>query len=514
MAVEKTLTDNILKPKRRRSYAARLSIAALVLAGLGVIAVPFLRQSLRMPAIETSQTDEFQDPEAGNGFGRITADEPQAEIPIRAPEFDAGPLEAELAAQREALEAQNGRLAEDVATLQAQLAAMAAADPEAGRTAEMTEALQDLRTQSADLILQVQEQMTTELDQLDQDTQRRLAAERTARQEAEATADARDAAAQERAREIQQHQQELTDMITQLQRENLALSEQMQIGMTEALRDEAERDRLAEEDQARRTALAVRQAEAQALYEAQIRSESVIFDAGGGQDSPSISGENQALAVPEASQVSSASADATGRQFVRDAAGAVTVISAEVIGNPSHTVLQGTLIQASLETAVESSLPGQIVAVVNRPVWSFDQSRVVIPQGSRIYGSYGSDIALGQARLLVGWTRLVTPDGQSVELAAFGADDQGRSGLTGAVNTRFGLRFGSAALLSIIGAGASLAAPGPDGDAAAAITDSLAESFAQTTEAVIGQYATLPPIISVQPGASITVIVDRDLEFF
>lgn len=514
MAAEKTLTDDTLKPKRRRSYAARLSIAALVLAGLGIISVPFLRQSLRMPAIETSQTDEFQVPEGGNGFGRITAGQPHAEIPILAPEFDAGPLEAELAAQRDALEAQNGKLAEDVATLQAQLAAMAAADPEADRAAELTEALQELRTQSADLILQVQEQMTAQLAQLDQDTQRRLAAERTARQEAEASADARDAADQDRAREIQQHQQELTDMISQLQRENLALSDQMQLGMTEALRDEAERDRMAEEDQARRAALAVRQAEAQALYEAQIMSESVIFDAGGGQDSSSISGENQALAVTEDGEVPSASADATGRQFVRDAAEAVTVTSAEVIGNPSHTILQGTLILASLETSVDSSLPGQIVAVVNRPVWSFDQSRIVIPQGSRLFGSYGSDIALGQARLLVGWSRLVTPDGQSMDLAAFGADDQGRSGLTGTVNTRFALRFGSAALLSIIGAGASLAATGQDGDAAAAVTDSLAESFAQTTDAVIRQYATLPPIISVQPGASITVIVDRDLEFY
>ena len=514
MDEENPQKDFILKPKRRRSFAAKLGIAVLVLAGSGIIAFPFLRQSLRPPALETSETEEFQDPDIGSGFGRISAQDIPAEEPIRTPEFDAGPLEAELGAQRDALEAQNRRLAEDVAALQAQLAAMAASDPDGGRAAEVAQALQDLRTQSADLIIQVQEQMGNQLAQLDQDNQRRLAAERAARQEAEAAAVTRDAATQERARQAQQQQQDLTEMLTQLQRENQALSEQMQMGMTEALRDEAERDRLAEEDRARRAALVARQAEAEALYLAQIQSESVIFDAGGVEGSPSAQGETQVPAVTEAGQVPSSSADAAGRQFVRDAAQAVTVTSAEIITNPRNTILQGTMIQASLETAVDSSLPGPIIAVVNRPVWSFDQTRVVIPQGSRLFGSYAADVALGQARILVGWSRLVTPDGQSVALAAFGADDQGRSGLTGAVNTRFGLRFGSAALLSILGAGASLAAASQVSDAAAAITEPIAESFAQTTEGVIGQYATLPPVIAVQPGAAITVIVDRDLEFY
>ena len=71
--------------------------------------------------------------------------------------------------------------------------------------------------------------------------------------------------------------------------------------------------------------------------------------------------------------------DAASRAFVLEEARPVTVTSADVIANPGNTVLQGTIIQASLETAVDSSLPGQIVAIVNRPVWSFDQSRVLIP---------------------------------------------------------------------------------------------------------------------------------------
>jgi type IV secretion system protein VirB10 len=101
-----------------------------------------------------------------------------------------------------------------------------------------------------------------------------------------------------------------------------------------------------------------------------------------------------------------------------------------------------------------------------------------------------------------------------VQLAAFGADDQGRSGVTGSVNSRFGLRFGTAALLSIIGAGPAIAASEANSDTGTDVAEGVAGSFTQTTDAVIGEYASLPPIISVQPGAAISVIVDRDLEFY
>ncbi|WP_138069646.1 TrbI/VirB10 family protein, partial [Sulfitobacter sp. EhC04] len=142
------------------------------------------------------------------------------------------------------------------------------------------------------------------------------------------------------------------------------------------------------------------------------------------------------------------------------------------------------------------------------------QSRVLIPEGSRLFGTYNSNVSLGQARILVGWSRIVTPEGQSVQLAAFGADDQGRSGVTGSVNSRFGLRFGTAALLSIIGAGPAIAASEASSETGSEIAEDVAGSFSQATNAVIGEYTTLPPVISVQPGAAISVIVDRDLEFY
>ena len=138
--------------------------------------------------------------------------------------------------------------------------------------------------------------------------------------------------------------------------------------------------------------------------------------------------------------------------FVRGGADPATVTRAEVIVNPGNTVVQGTMIQAVTETALDSTLPGAIRAIVSEDVHSFDGTRVLIPRGARLIGRYRSDVALAQSRVMVAWDRIILPDNQTVEISAFGGDELGRTGTTGFVDTRFAQRFGSAALISLIGA--------------------------------------------------------------
>src|SRR3546814_17276884 len=56
---------------------------------------------------------------------------------------------------------------------------------------------------------------------------------------------------------------------------------------------------------------------------------------------------------------------------------------------------------------------------------------LLIPQGSRLIGSYDSDIAFGQSRALVVWQRIILPDGSSIRIDNVPATDtQGYAGLT------------------------------------------------------------------------------------
>ncbi len=200
--------------------------------------------------------------------------------------------------------------------------------------------------------------------------------------------------------------------------------------------------------------------------------------------------------------------------FVRSGAQPAQVTRAEVIANPSNTVVQGTMIQAVTETALDSTLPGAIRAIVSEDVHSFDGTRILIPRGARLIGRYRSDVALAQSRVMVAWDRIILPDNQTVQISAFGGDELGRTGTTGFVDTRFAQRFDSAALISLIGALPAAAAGQIDSEAAADVASDVGTDLRDSTQSVMQDYLAIRPVIHVDQGTRITVMVDRDLEIF
>ncbi|HKH68568.1 MAG TPA: TrbI/VirB10 family protein [Reyranella sp.] len=180
------------------------------------------------------------------------------------------------------------------------------------------------------------------------------------------------------------------------------------------------------------------------------------------------------------------------------------VAKATRMKNPGQTVSQGTLIPAVLETAINSDLPGFVRAVVSSDIRSFDGSRVLVPRSSRLIGQYKSGVAGGQTRAYVMWTRLIRPDGVSVALASPAVDETGQTGLTGKVDSHFMKRFGSALLLSVVGAASTVASGG------AGLILSGGESAASVAASRDGQ---IPPTIKVRQGQPIRVFTAKDLDF-
>lgn len=169
---------------------------------------------------------------------------------------------------------------------------------------------------------------------------------------------------------------------------------------------------------------------------------------------------------------------------------------------------QGTIISAVLETALNSDLPGFARAVVSLDVRGFDGSQVLIPRGSRLIGQYRSGVSQGQSRAFVIWTRLIRPDGASIQIGSPAGDTLGRAGLEGQVDRHFIERFGSSILLSVINAGVASAVRGPS-------TQVLIGSSqdAAGLAAAISPPAAIPPTIKVAQGAPVRVFVARDLDF-
>lgn len=187
-------------------------------------------------------------------------------------------------------------------------------------------------------------------------------------------------------------------------------------------------------------------------------------------------------------------------------------VTAGRLANPSLTVPKGTIVAAVLETALDSSRPGGVRAIVSRDVRSFDGSRVLIPRGSRIYGEYEADVTGGQKRALIRWQRLTRPDAVVIDLDSPSADPLGRAGVEGKVNSHFFARFGAAILQSVLDIGVGIATRSVIDDDDTVIVG-LPGSTQQVNAPQIAQPSQVQPTLRVRQGTSVSVFVARDLDF-
>ncbi len=177
----------------------------------------------------------------------------------------------------------------------------------------------------------------------------------------------------------------------------------------------------------------------------------------------------------------------------------------------SRTVPQGFVIPAVLETAIDSDLPGSVRAVVSRDIRGFDGSQVLVPRGSHVIGQYRSAAAIGQTRAFVVWSRIITPQGVSIDVGSPATDRLGRGGLEGQADSHFFQRFGASILLSVVSGGVDALARGGGNNTALVIGSPVQ---AQNVAAIaLQKQIDIPTTIRVPQGASVQVFVARDLDF-
>lgn len=199
-------------------------------------------------------------------------------------------------------------------------------------------------------------------------------------------------------------------------------------------------------------------------------------------------------------------ASAEERFAARVGSGGVETARATRLRDLSRVAPQGTLIPAVLETAINSDLPGAARAVVSQDVRGFDGAQVLIPRGSKLFGQYRSGVAYAQTRAFVIWSRILTPDGVSIEIGSPSTDPLGRGGLAGQTDTHFRERFGGAILLSILNtAVAAASSQGPS----TAISIGGSEAASRLTP----QTQSVPVTIKVRQGTPLQVLLTRDLDF-
>ncbi|AHX11636.1 bacterial conjugation TrbI-like family protein [Neorickettsia helminthoeca str. Oregon] len=220
---------------------------------------------------------------------------------------------------------------------------------------------------------------------------------------------------------------------------------------------------------------------------------------------------------------------------------------ATYLGNLDYVLAEGKMLDAVLETAINTDLQAKVRAVVSRDVFSESGNLILIPRGSRLIGSYSSDISFNQSRVNIVWTRIILPNGIDITLGNFaGVDPLGRAGVRGVVNSKVSNVMSTSILLAtarvasgiivdrIMGADKKLSevtvstpkrplvkknddvdddGSKAKGSAGAIIGIQAVQDASKQVTDYVKRMANANPTITINQGAKLKVFVDQDIVF-
>ncbi|OAH42120.1 type IV secretion system protein VirB10 [Sphingobium yanoikuyae] len=187
---------------------------------------------------------------------------------------------------------------------------------------------------------------------------------------------------------------------------------------------------------------------------------------------------------------------------------AIGTASARMLGDRNYLVTAGAIIPCTLQTAMDSSVPGYTTCIIPRDVYSDNGRVVLLEKGTRVFGEYQGGLQRGQSRLFAMWTRAVTPRGVAIDIGSPASDPLGRAGITGKIDRFFWQRFGAAMLFSVLDVGGQVAAQSvaPEGS-------TIFRTPGDTTSQVLQDTQQIRPIVRVNQGTELAITVAKDFDF-
>jgi type IV secretion system protein VirB10 len=185
-------------------------------------------------------------------------------------------------------------------------------------------------------------------------------------------------------------------------------------------------------------------------------------------------------------------------------------VAARILPTQRLLLPKGAFIDCTLETAINSALPGMTTCVTATDTFGADGQVVLMERGTKLTGETAGTVQSGAARVFVLWTEARTPTGVVIPLASPGTDELGRAGLTGRVNRHFWQRFGAAILITMVDGAVQGAAASQRSGGTVVYSSSGSQDI--TTE-VLKSTVGITPTIEVQNGNRIQILVARDLDF-
>ena len=174
----------------------------------------------------------------------------------------------------------------------------------------------------------------------------------------------------------------------------------------------------------------------------------------------------------------------------------------------------GSIIPATLITGINSDLPGRMIGQVRENVYDSTTGRyLLIPQGTKIIGTYDKNVGYNQNRALIVWNRLVFPNGDSLDLEGLtGTDTQGYAGMKDKVNYHTGKLIMGIVLSTVFSAGAKVAAGAEtlNPNYGQLAVNGVAQNVSNVGQKIAEKNLNVPPTIEIRPGSKCNILVDKD----
>jgi type IV secretion system protein VirB10 len=207
-----------------------------------------------------------------------------------------------------------------------------------------------------------------------------------------------------------------------------------------------------------------------------------------------------------------------------------TAVTPTIIRDRTTMIIQGKMMSAVLETAINTEIPGSVRGIISRDVYAESGTNILIPKGSRLFGAFSTNIVRGQGRVEINWSRLIRPDGVDLAIGFVAADQFGRSGIAGDIDNKYGAALTNSLLTSILAIGGAIGAEKLAGgnssttttspttgsttttsNASTQVISDVASTLVSTLSDVSTNAINLRPVIRVPQGTKMTIVVNSDL---
>ena len=173
-------------------------------------------------------------------------------------------------------------------------------------------------------------------------------------------------------------------------------------------------------------------------------------------------------------------------------------------------IYEGTFLEAVLVTQLNGDFPGPVLATVAVPRYSADRQRILIPRGARVIGAAAAVGGQDQARLAVGFHRLIFPDGRWVSLAFTGLNQIGEGALKDQVNRHYFSMFASVGAVGLI-SGLTLRGSNPYAGGVEGVRAGAGQGLAQGATSILGRFLNRLPTITIRAGHRLRIWLTSDV---